>query len=195
MNWKNEKEKIENLILNEDKTYVEIGKMYGVSDTTIRKVAKKLGILLPKRRKINDKETFNKGTKRKEKICLNCGKTLINAQKKFCSNECQTEYNSLDKLNNWLNGTNYTKGATQTPSFIRRYLMKKYSNKCQKCGWGEVSEYTGKIPLEIHHIDGDCTNNSEDNLELLCPNCHSLTNNFGILNKNSKRFHKSKITK
>ena len=39
----------------------------------------------------------------------------------------------------------------------------------------------------MHHIDGDCTNNKMENLQLLCPNCHSLTSNFGSLNKNSKR--------
>lgn len=30
-------------------------------------------------------------------------------------------------------------------------------------------------PLEIEHIDGNALNNKEDNLILLCPNCHSLT--------------------
>jgi len=34
----------------------------------------------------------------------------------------------------------------------------------------------------MHHKDGNRSNNKEDNLELLCPNCHSLTDNFGILN-------------
>ncbi len=37
-------------------------------------------------------------------------------------------------------------------------------------------------------------NNSEDNLQLLCPNCHALTENFGSRNKNSKRvFRKQKL--
>ena len=35
--------------------------------------------------------------------------------------------------------------------------------------------------------DGDATNNSEDNLQLLCPNCHSLTENYGRLNAKSTR--------
>jgi 5-methylcytosine-specific restriction endonuclease McrA len=34
------------------------------------------------------------------------------------------------------------------------------------------------INLEVHHIDGDRTNNSLENLQLLCPNCHSYTTNF-----------------
>ena len=38
----------------------------------------------------------------------------------------------------------------------------------------------------MHHIDGDCTNNKIENLQLLCPNCHSLTSNLGILNKTQK---------
>lgn len=46
----------------------------------------------------------------------------------------------------------------------------------------------------MHHIDGDCTNNKIENLQLLCPNCHSLASKFGSLNKNSKRFHRSKKT-
>ena len=66
-------------------------------------------------------------------------------------------------------------------------MFRKYKNKCQLCGCGETNKFTNRIPLQIHHIDGDCTNNDESNLQLLCPNCHSLTSNFGSLNKNSKR--------
>ena len=65
--------------------------------------------------------------------------------------------------------------------------FEKYNNKCQICGWGEENPTTHKIPLQIHHIDGDCTNNKEENLQLLCPNCHSLTETFMSLNENSKR--------
>lgn len=56
-----------------------------------------------------------------------------------------------------------------------------------ECGWNEINPYTGLIPLQIHHIDGNCLNNEENNLELLCPNCHALTENYGNLNKNSQR--------
>lgn len=34
------------------------------------------------------------------------------------------------------------------------------------------------ISLELHHIDGDTMNNEISNLQLLCPNCHSLTENY-----------------
>ena len=35
----------------------------------------------------------------------------------------------------------------------------------------------------IHHIDGDYKNNNEDNLQLICPNCHSLTETYKSHNK------------
>lgn len=38
------------------------------------------------------------------------------------------------------------------------------SNKCNKCG--------SNINVEIHHIDKDTTNNSPNNLILLCRKCH-----------------------
>ena len=40
---------------------------------------------------------------------------------------------------------------------------------------GEINPYTRTIPLEIHHKDGNYLHSVEDNLMLLCPNCHSLT--------------------
>ena len=50
--------------------------------------------------------------------------------------------------------------------------------KCEICGWGEKNIYTGNVPLEIHHKDGNYLNNIESNLQVLCPNCHSLTNSY-----------------
>ena len=75
---------------------------------------------------------------------------------------------------------------------VRRYLMEKFNNMCSKCGWGEVNPYTGNIPLEVHHKDGNYTNNDEDNLELLCPNCHSLTETYKAANKGQGRKDRKK---
>lgn len=54
-------------------------------------------------------------------------------------------------------------------------------NKCERCG---LTEWLGHpIPLELHHKDGNHYNNKLDNLEILCPNCHSLEpNNSGSAN-------------
>jgi hypothetical protein len=47
---------------------------------------------------------------------------------------------------------------------------------CENCG---IREWLGKpTPLELHHIDGNRFNNKFDNLQILCPNCHSQTPNY-----------------
>ena len=49
-------------------------------------------------------------------------------------------------------------------------------NKCEICG---ISEWNGKpIMCALHHIDGNNQNNSLENLQILCPNCHSQTENY-----------------
>lgn len=68
---------------------------------------------------------------------------------------------------------------------VRRYMLEKANYQCTRCGWHEKNPHTGKVPLQIHHKDGNCLNNTEENLEVLCPNCHSLTDNYGSRNKNS----------
>ena len=56
-------------------------------------------------------------------------------------------------------------------------LIRERGHRCEDCG---VVEWKGQpIVLEMHHIDGDRENNAKENLQLLCPNCHSTTSNFG----------------
>ena len=140
--------------------------------------------------------TVNNRLRTKEKKCLNCGKDITHKHhNKFCNNTCANEFFYKEKVKRFLNGENFIKCGLQVPNFIKKYLMEIHNNKCEKCGWGERHPITQNIPLEVHHIDGDCSNNRINNLELLCPNCHSLTENFGSLNKNSKRFHRKKNKK
>lgn len=55
----------------------------------------------------------------------------------------------------------------------KKVLIDERGHICEKCG---NSEWLGKhITLELEHKDGDNKNNIKDNLELLCPNCHSQT--------------------
>lgn len=69
----------------------------------------------------------------------------------------------------------------------RRLIEEKIKeNKCELCG---ISEWQGNpLSLQLHHKDGDINNNSLENLQLLCPNCHSQTETFSGKNtrKNSK---------
>jgi 5-methylcytosine-specific restriction endonuclease McrA len=49
-------------------------------------------------------------------------------------------------------------------------------HKCEHCGKTEWLGYS--IPLELHHINGIHTDNRIENLRVLCPNCHALTDNY-----------------
>lgn len=117
--------------------------------------------------------------------CLCCGDLIPKRKRaKFCSQKCKNLYTRNLYIMEWKNGNisgNQNNGVLS--SIIRKYIFNKYDNKCQKCGWSKIHPITGKVPLQINHIDGNHLNSKEENLELLCPNCHSLTPNYGALNK------------
>lgn len=72
------------------------------------------------------------------------------------------------QLKDW---SEYTKGTTLKP-----HLIKLRGHSCEFC---KNTLWLGQpIKLEVHHKDSDRTNNKLDNLELLCPNCHSYTDGF-----------------
>ena len=124
--------------------------------------------------------------------CLNCNKKIKN-NKKYCSNKCQAEYQYKEYIKRWKNGLeDGMRGDYQISMHIKEYLFRKYDSKCGRCRWGERNPYTNNIPLEIEHIDGNYKNNSEENLILLCPNCHSLTSTYKGSNMNYGRKSRSK---
>lgn len=51
-------------------------------------------------------------------------------------------------------------------------------DKCSQCGWDKKLENMKYTPCELHHIDGNPKNHKRENLQILCPNCHSLTENY-----------------
>lgn len=122
--------------------------------------------------------------------CLNCNKEITKGNR-FCDNTCYAEYKHKQYIKEWKEGKqNGRSGLYDISDHIRRYFFEKYNSSCQICGWNKINSYTKKVPLQLHHIDGDCLNNKEENLQLLCPNCHSLTENFGNSNKNSSRIYR-----
>ena len=68
---------------------------------------------------------------------------------------------------------------------IKLRLLKEglKEKKCERCG---RTEWEGEqIPLQLHHLNGKHNDNRIENLQILCPNCHALTDNYS--GKSSKR--------
>lgn len=73
---------------------------------------------------------------------------------------------------------------------VHRHNLKKRliservkEHRCESCG---ISEWLGRhLSMSLHHVNGDTQDNRLSNLQLLCPNCHSQTPNFG--SRNPKR--------
>lgn len=68
---------------------------------------------------------------------------------------------------------------------LRKRVIYEQEGKCNKCG---ITEWNGKpITLELEHKDGNNDNDSRENLEAICPNCHSQTKTWRGKNKNDRR--------
>jgi len=85
-----------------------------------------------------------------------------------CEHWTGQAWNRDERLKDW---TAYTRVNS-----LKSHLIKERGHKCETC---QRTEWNKKqIPLEVHHLDGDRTNNNCSNLELNCPNCHTLTKGF-----------------
>ena len=184
VNWINEKEALEKLI-GEGISYERIGRQYGVTGAAVKKAAKKLGIKLEQKREINPNEHFNKG-KKQIHICLNCGKEFEHRfgahNNKFCSHKCQGEYKHKNLIEKWKSGE-YKGNPENISVAIKKYLLEKNNFKCEMCGFEGYNISTNNTILQIHHKDGNSSNNKEENLQVLCPNCHAMTETYGNTGK------------
>ena len=137
--------------------------------------------LREKRDKLKKETGFDRPSNNK---CLNCGKQCI---KKYCSRKCVNDFKYKTTINKWLNhdikgirkhGKTKKGDIYYSPStYIQKYMRNNYP-ECQQCGWSKIHPISGELLLEIHHKDGDRENGYLENLEHLCPNCHSQTNNY-----------------
>ena len=86
----------------------------------------------------------------------------------------------------------YIVGGHKSSDSVRKRLIKDglKEYKCEKCG---RSEWEGNlIPLELHHINGNHYDNRLENLQILCPNCHALTENYSGRKNKTKQTIKEK---
>lgn len=146
----------------EGKNYEEIGKILGMSKSTISyHIGKRTG-------------------REPKKPCKNCGQSVHSSQT-YCNSICQKEW--LDKKR----VKNLKEGKLLTNNTIRRALIEEKGDRCQICSitsiWNNRS-----LTLHVDHIDGDSDNNMKNNVRLVCPNCHSqLDTSKSKVKKETKR--------
>lgn len=119
--------------------------------------------------------------------CWNCSNRLHAKSLVFIlCKHCQTAKDKKD----WLEGTYEASTASGSPkTWIRDLLIELFGNQCHviDCGWSKVHPITGKVPLQLEHIDGNPRNNFKENLMMMCAACHSLTDTYCGLNTAASR--------
>ena len=86
---------------------------------------------------------------------------------------------SLDKI--------FAYGSKVSKNTLKNGLIYFHQkNGCFDC---DLTEWRGKkISIELHHINGNPIDNRFDNLTMLCPNCHSITDNFRNKKNKQKKY-------
>ncbi len=111
--------------------------------------------------------------------CHTCGTTVNRPQSKlarsktgyrFCSRTCKDTAQRMDGVK-----------AIQPPhygtaKFNKDVIIRQRGRACETC---RCTEWMGQpVPLDLDHTDGNTDNNLDENLRLLCPNCHAQTPTF-----------------
>lgn len=100
--------------------------------------------------------------------CLFCKKEFSDYGKRlriYCSRSCANKANF-----------NLRSEPKHMNNFRKFWERRGIINQCERCGYKECIKILG-----LHHKDRNPKNNKRDNLEVLCPNCHSLEHQKHII--------------
>lgn len=96
----------------------------------------------------------------------------------FCSRDCKNKAQAIGSGFDSMLPSHYGSSKGGNSTTYRRIAFDHYPAHCRDCGWNLCVEV-----LDVHHLDLDRTNNSPENLVILCPTCHVLRH---FLQKNGR---------
>lgn len=130
---------------------------------------------IKKTKEVNKVEIIKKKNK-----CLECGNI---ARKKFCSSKCSIIYHKKERIKKIIENNGF--GNIMNLSHSRWILKELKGDCCSICG---IKYWNNKeLVLIVDHIDGNSSNNSLDNLRLVCPNCDSQLPTYKSKNRGNGR--------
>ncbi len=88
-----------------------------------------------------------------------------------------------------------TRAYLHRDSFITSHKLKLRlledglkKRQCERCNGRKWLD--DPVPIELHHLNGDRFDNRLSNLQLLCPNCHALSDKHAGKGANRSQGHK-----
>lgn len=116
--------------------------------------------------------------KKQRNECRFCGAECARPTYTYCSNQCQQLHRQQRKIEE----------GVASPLTWKHYLLRTEGHRCAIC---RLETWNGHpIPLELDHIDGNASRNVQENLRLLCPNCHAQTATYKNKNVGNGRHHR-----
>lgn len=170
------KEDLEKFLFEENLSLNYVGKLYKTGYRAIKNLAKNLGVDLS-----NYKPKIVQHSV-EMKMCKFCGKQVKHNGNIFCSAKCSNEFKKKEKYDYYLNHQDEFIGREINYNWLKKIMLEQQNHKCSICGTSD--KWNGKeLHFIMDHINGDATNNSADNLRLICPNCDSQLDTYKSKNK------------
>lgn len=123
-------------------------------------------------------------------LCSICGVRLGNKNTSGLCVKCHKQIQDDEKIKVWKEtGSTGCGVSTTLRNCIRDYILNKQDGECAICHMPPI--WNGmELRFILDHFDGDASNDSEDNLRLICPNCDSQLDTYKARNKESARNHR-----
>lgn len=119
--------------------------------------------------------------------CAYCGSETANP--KFCNSKCRAGEQQRLVVEQWRNGTLGHSHSTRLPPAVRTEILESQNGTCAICLTLPI--WNGQpLTLVLDHVNGDSSDDSPENVRLVCPNCDSQLPTYKSKNKGNGRHYR-----